>query len=109
MNKLLKINVKSLCRTRHIPEKKVEKDLGLPEKAIYHLDENMPSLEKVAAFADYFGVSIDSLIGRGTDLPVDEELLLRRYRCLDKNSKETLLAYVEFLRSQMPVKKETGT
>lgn len=79
----------------------------MPERTIAHLDSNMPSIARVAALADYFGVSIDSLVGRKTDLPPDEELLLRHYRCLDSNGKEEILNYIDFLRSKYPVKKDS--
>ena len=108
MNKLLKLNVQSLCRQNHVSAAKVERDLGMADKTIAHLDSNMPSIEKVAALADYFGTTIDGICGRSTELPPDEEMILRKYRCLDDNQKKNVIDYIMFLMSQTPVKNDSA-
>ena len=108
MNKLLKLNVQSLCRQHHVSAAKVERDLGMADKTIAHLDSNMPSIERVAALADYFGTTIDAICGRSTELPPDEEVLLKKYRCLDADQKKNAIDYIMFLMSQTPIKNDTA-
>lgn len=56
--------IKKLCKDNGITVKALEKQLGFGEKSIFKWDVNSPSVEKVAAVADYFGVSVDYLLER---------------------------------------------
>lgn len=56
--------IKALCKARKITIKELEAAAGIGQRTIYRWDENSPSMDKVAAVADFFGVSIDQLVGR---------------------------------------------
>ena len=75
---------------------------------IFYSVPNMPSIERVAALADYFGTTIDAICGRSTELPPDEEVLLKKYRCLDADQKKNAIDYIMFLMSQTPIKNDTA-
>jgi transcriptional regulator with XRE-family HTH domain len=55
-------NIKSLCNQHEISIPKVEKKLGFGKGAIYNWDKNSPSIDKLQKVANYFHVSVDSLI-----------------------------------------------
>ena len=108
MTKLLKDQIKALCKLHGISVRKFEQEVGVADKTVAHIDMNSPSIEKVVKFADFFGVSVDSLIGRESAMPEDETSLIAKYRRLTPSQQETILNNIDFLLSQNPVKKETA-
>lgn len=56
--------VKELCKNRGITVKRLEEKLEIPNNTIYQWKRIAPSLDKIQKVADYFGVSIDYLLGR---------------------------------------------
>lgn len=54
--------IQNLCRDKNISISKLEKELNFGNGAIYRWDINSPSINKVIKVAQYFGVSLDSLI-----------------------------------------------
>lgn len=57
--KMLFEKIKKLCEKRKISIYKLEKDLGFSESSICKWKTSKPSVEKIKAVADYFGVSIE--------------------------------------------------
>ncbi len=55
-------NVRSLCAERNITLARLERETNLGNGAIARWDEHSPSVERVKRVADYFGVSIDSIV-----------------------------------------------
>ena len=70
MNDLLTI-IKFLCEKKNISTRKLETELGFAHGTIGVWDKSRPSIDRVAAVADYFGVSVDYLLGR--DAPIGDE------------------------------------
>ena len=98
-----------MCKIHHISVRKLEQTIDVADKTVAHLDTNKPSLEKVVKFADYFGVSVDYLIGRAELTTNDQETaLIAKFRLLTASQKENILNYIDFLLSQSPIKKETA-
>ena len=62
--------LKELRTKRHISQVKLAMDLGMNQNSIsrYENGEREADYETLFAFADYFGVSVDYLLGR-TDNP----------------------------------------
>lgn len=56
--------IKRLCRERGIKIKDLEEALGFGKNSMARWNRNSPSIDKVAAVADYFNVSVDQLLGR---------------------------------------------
>ena len=63
--------VKQLCEKRGLTLSGLSKTLGFNKNAIYAWDEHVPAADKLQAAADYFGVSVDYLLGR-TDNPTGQ-------------------------------------
>ncbi len=56
--------VKAVCRERGVSLNTVERACGFSAGAISHWDTKVPSVDRVAKVADYFDISMDSLLGR---------------------------------------------
>lgn len=54
--------VKALCDERKISVCALERELGFPRSSICKWNENEPGIRKVQKVADYFGVTVDSLL-----------------------------------------------
>ena len=78
MSNLLKDNIVRIAKAKRISIRKMEMDLGYPEKAIQRIDMHTPSITRVIEIANYLGVSIDALTGRETpdfDYAYTEEII----------------------------------
>ena len=62
--KLVK-KISELCKQRGISLAQLERECGLSPRTVYRWEINIPSVDKVKKVADYFGVSVDDLIGGG--------------------------------------------
>lgn len=58
---------KFLCNKKGITVSALGVELGLGKNSITRWDENKPSVDRVQKVADYFGVSVDYLLGRTDD------------------------------------------
>lgn len=54
--------IKQLCKQQNKPVCKMEQDLGLGKNTITQWDKSVPSVNKVAAVANYLGVTVDELL-----------------------------------------------
>ena len=59
--------IKFLCNKKGITVSALVVELGLGKNSITRWDENKPSVDRVQKVADYFGVSVDYLLGRTDD------------------------------------------
>lgn len=92
-------NIKKVAKSKDCSITKMENDLALGKSVTSKFDEHVPSIEKIVKIADYFNVSVDTLIGRKTSTSIseDELLLLTVYRQLNTEGKNTLLDYADTL------------
>lgn len=54
--------IKKLCAERKESISDLERACGLAQRTVYRWDKVKPSVDKVAAVAEHFGVSIDELL-----------------------------------------------
>lgn len=54
--------IKTLCKEHGTCISKLEKEFGFGNGSIRKWNTSLPSVDKVQKVADYFGISIDSLI-----------------------------------------------
>lgn len=59
-------NIKSLCRLNGTNINRIEVECKFSHGAIRHWDDNPPSVWKVKAVADLFGVTVDDIIREQT-------------------------------------------
>ena len=55
-------NIKSLCRKEDITFAELERAVGLGNGTVARWDKKSPSIVRVKAVADYFGVTVDALL-----------------------------------------------
>lgn len=93
--------LKKLRTEADISQRKISKLLGLDSTVYgkYERDERTPTIEIIAKIADYFGVSVDYLIGR-TDTQYNSKLNVPSFLSLNGLSPEAikeLVSYKEYL------------
>lgn len=66
MNNLFE-RVQGLCRNRNISIAALERECGLGNATIKKWNASVPSGDRLLKVADYFNVSVDYLLGRGSD------------------------------------------
>ncbi len=79
--------IKTLCSERGLNLTSLERDLGLGKSTIRKWDKNAPSIDKVMQVADFFGVSVDYLIGRSDERTLDAEPNAEEWEFLETYSK----------------------
>lgn len=76
--------IKDLAAKRGKNVQDVARDLGFGENVIYYWKKKTPSTEKLQKVADYFGVSVDYLLGREdtkrVELKPEEDELIVMFR-----------------------------
>ena len=55
-------NVQNLCREKGISVAQLERELGLGNATIRGWKNSSPTVERLKAVADYFGITVDALI-----------------------------------------------
>lgn len=95
----------NLILERGITKNKLLTDLGLARGSFINWEQrnNLPNGETLLKIADYFGVSVDYLLGKessNTDLPKQDKKVLDMLHNLDKTGKEKAEQYLELLSLQ---------
>lgn len=78
----------------------IEKEMELPRGSIKNLKKHSPSVDAVSKLADYFGVSIDYIMGRDTvdDDDINAMLANTEYRALFKKTAKMSKQDLEFVK-----------
>lgn len=56
--------ISELCKEKGISVAKLERETGISNGTISRWGTSSPTVEKLEKVADYFGVTVDSLLGR---------------------------------------------
>jgi transcriptional regulator with XRE-family HTH domain len=58
--------LRNIRKSERLTQRKLAQESGIPERTIqmYELNESLPSFEALVKLADFFGITIDYLIGR---------------------------------------------
>lgn len=101
--------LKELRKEKKILQKDVAKELNIKNTTYsnWEVGVSEPDIQSLKKLADFFGVSIDYLVGReaedgvvivsGNELSKDESALIDKLRRLDPLNKELAYQYVDFL------------
>ena len=60
-------NISNLCRDKGISIAKLERELGFGNSTVRGLSNSSPTVEKLKAVADYFGVTVDDLLAENSN------------------------------------------
>ncbi len=100
------MRIKELREEKHISQKKLAEVIGTSQRNIgrWENNENEPSYSQVVKLADFFGCSIDYLVGREDDfgnvpvksnLSTQEQELISAFNKLDVVQRETVLIQIK--------------
>ena len=98
---MLAQNLKALRRQRGISQAELSEMLGLTQQAVarWEVDKSEPDTKILNWLADYYGVTVDYLLGREERrLGNDETSLLESFRKLTDDSKQLVLSLVNKLQ-----------
>lgn len=97
--------IQKLSKENHKSLSQVAIDLGMSDNAIYKWKSQTPNLISLNKVADYFGVSVDYLLGR-TDyrtLPSDKRMAddATNYKIFREKSNEDISEVLDFVLDQL--------
>ena len=100
--------IKQLRKEKALTMKQLGVAIGVAESTIslYENGKRQPDNETLSKLADFFGVSVDYLLGRENSLSLDKQLegidfaLYGETRDLTDEEKEDILSYIKFKKSQ---------
>ena len=93
--------IKELAAARGVNIAQVERGAGLNKTTLAKWNINAPSVDKVAAVADFFGISIDELIGRSAPaLSAVDRQILDLVHQLNEDGQGAALAMLQGLAQQ---------
>ena len=103
-----KENLKKFRERNDCSQKELAAHLRYAPTAVanYESGRNEPSIDDLIKFADYFGVTVDYLVGieedqkKGKGLNFDEAELLNRYRRLSNDGRESMIQLLRLLERQ---------
>lgn len=82
--------IQDLCSSKNLTLIGLEREVGLGRGTIRNWDKNSPSIDKLQKVAEYFNVSIDSLISGEMNLSID----------LSSQSKETQFEIAKIIMTE---------
>lgn len=91
----LRENVQACADKYGISIRKLEQQLHIANKSISTWNEHRPSVDKVCAVADFFGVSVDWLLDRQDSLTDNETALIALFRRLSESHRKDLIQIAE--------------
>ena len=100
--------IKQLRKEKSLTMKQLGVAICVAESTIslYENGKRQPDNETLSKLADFFGVSVDYLLGREDSLSLDKQLegvdfaLYGETRDLTDEEKEDILSYIKFKKSQ---------
>ena len=94
-------HIREICAARGTTIAKVEKAIGF-NKVIYNWDKYTPSIDKVVAVADFFGLSVDELIGREVkdQISLEDRRILAMFNELNQEGRLAAFKQLEFIAAQ---------
>ena len=95
-------NIKALCSQKGISLRQLEQACGLSPRYVYKWDTATPGVDKVAVIADYFGISIDELIGREVkdQISLEDRRILAMFNELNQEGRLAAFKQLEFIAAQ---------
>lgn len=85
--------IKELCTRNGTNIKAVEDACGLSNASIRRWDDSWPSIDKVLAVAQHFGVSLEYLLG--IDTPIQRSDFDRKFSALDDHGRELVSSVLD--------------
>ena len=89
-------------RSRKLTQEQVANILGIPKKTYQNYEREVREADSdvLCALADYYGITLDELVGRtetAAEPETPEEGLIRLYRKMNEDGREALMIVAEAL------------
>jgi len=98
-------NIRSLCEQKGITITELERILHFGNGTLHKWDKGGATTEKVSKIADYFGVSVDYLLGREHKLPSHEaKEIAKEYDALTEDQKQLVKCYISIVKNGINTK-----
>ena len=98
---MLLSRIRQLCIENKTNITKLERDCGLANATIRRWVNASPTIDNLAKVADYFGVSIDYLLGRGIyNLSATAQEYAKQFDELSEEKKKLAMAYMSVVKAQ---------
>lgn len=102
--------IEALCKEKGLSFRKVEMSLGFSNGILRSWEKKTPTADKLAAVADFFGVSMEFLLTGKEKAPAhaepelseDEAILLSAFRALPEAEKRSVLLLLQRAAGQDP-------
>lgn len=93
--------IETLCVQNKMNLTKLERDCGLANATIRRWKNSSPSAENLKKVADYFGVSVDYLLGRGVYcMSQKAQEYAKQFELLTEDKKQLAMAYMGVVQAQ---------
>lgn len=93
--------MKTMCKSHGISIAELERSAGLSHSSVARWDRNIPSVDKVAAVADFFGVTIDEMLGRSApEISAEDRQILELFHQLNEDGQGAAIAMLQGLARQ---------
>lgn len=93
-------NIKELAITKGMTIAELERKLNLSQGSIRKWDTTNPGIDKVQSVADFFGVSIDELLGREESTKHSNVLAAHIADDVTPEEMEEILNYINYIKSK---------
>ena len=98
---MLLTNIQKLCAEKKTSIAQLERACGLANATIRRWDASSPSVENLLKVADFFEVSLDSLLDRSTYILSDATLRYAElFEELSDDKKQLAIAYMGVVKAQ---------
>lgn len=93
--------IQELCAEKGTNISKLERDCGLSNATIRRWKHVTPNVETLAKVADFFGVSVDYLLGReNCNLSPSAQEYAKQFEQLPEEKKQLAMAYMGVVKAQ---------
>lgn len=94
-------NVQAMCALKRITIADLERGSGLKESTVTKWKTTSPSYDKVVSVADFFGITIDELLGRSApSLSTADRQILELFHQLNEEGQGAAIAMLQGLSHQ---------
>ena len=107
----IKDRIKALCRERGVTAQKLEQDCGFANGYISKLDKSTPNGSKLKVIAEYFGVSVDYIVGNDSEKVTDSNAMriAALSRLLTTDNQRKVMEMIEYLIYQQEKEKDMSS
>lgn len=98
---MLLSKIQSLCAAKNMSITMLERECGLANATIRRWNDSSPSVSNLMKVAEYFGVSVDFLLGRGIySLSEEAQEYAKQFDELPDEKKQLAIAYMGVVKAQ---------